>query len=61
MKLSGLFEIGPFMPKTASSNVWPGFASRVRITRFGALKPFTAWPPACPSMSGSFPSTHTSA
>ena len=61
MKLPGGLESGPFTPKIASWNLWPGRASRVSTTRFGALKPFTSWPPVCPSTTGSCPFTHTSA
>ena len=61
MKLFGLAEIGPFMPKTASWIFCPGFTFRPMITRFGALKPATTAPPVWPRTGASFPSTHTSA
>jgi hypothetical protein len=49
------------MPNMAIVKVWPGRASVVSTTRFGALKPATTAPPSSPSAFGSTPLTHTSA
>ena len=61
MKFDGGSESGPLAPKIASWIRWPGRASRVSTTRFGALNPLTSAPPVCPSTRGSLPSTHISA
>ena len=61
MKFFGLAETGAFCAKTAISWLSPGRASRVSTTRFGALKPRATPPVVCPSTTGSFPSSHTSA
>ena len=61
MKFAGEAEIGPLMPKTAIWKRWPGRASRVTTTRFGALKPADDAAAGWPSTSGSEPSTQTSA
>ena len=61
MKLAGGLLMGPLTPNTAIVNFCPGLASDVSSTRFGALNPFTSWPPACPSATGSLPSTQISA